>query len=75
ALEAAERLRLAVTAAPMLGCAPAYRMTVSIGVVMIDTFEELTAALARADHALYAAKTGGRNRVEAGTAAAMLKRA
>jgi diguanylate cyclase (GGDEF)-like protein len=77
ALEAAERLRIAVTDAPVLGCAPAYRMTVSIGVVMIDTFEELTAALARADHALYAAKTGGRNRVEAGTAASapMLKRA
>jgi diguanylate cyclase (GGDEF)-like protein len=74
ALEAAERLRLAVTETPVLGCAPAYRMTVSIGVVMIDTFEELTAALARADHALYAAKTGGRNRVEAGSIA-MLKRA
>jgi PleD family two-component response regulator len=41
---------------------------------MIDTFEELTAALARADHALYAAKTSGRNRVEAGSIA-MLKRA
>ena len=74
ALEAAERLRLAVTQVPLPGCAPAYRMTVSIGVVMIDTFEELTAALARADHALYAAKSGGRNRVEAGTIA-MLKRA
>jgi diguanylate cyclase (GGDEF)-like protein len=77
ALEAAERLRVAVTEAPVLRCAPAYRMTVSIGVVMIDAFEELTAALARADHALYAAKTGGRNRVEAGTSAStpMLKRA
>jgi diguanylate cyclase (GGDEF)-like protein len=75
ALEAAERLRLAVTEAPLVGCAPAYRMTISIGVVMIDTFEELTAALARADHALYAAKTGGRNRVEAATSTATLKRA
>jgi diguanylate cyclase (GGDEF)-like protein len=75
ALEAAERLRLAVLEAPLLGCAPAYRMTISIGVVMIDTFEELTAALARADHALYAAKTGGRNRVEAATATTTLKRA
>jgi diguanylate cyclase (GGDEF)-like protein len=73
ALEAAERLRLAVTEAPMLGCAPTYRMTVSIGVVIIGAGEELTAALARADHALYAAKTGGRNRVEVG--APMLKRA
>jgi diguanylate cyclase (GGDEF)-like protein len=75
ALDAAERLRLAVTEAPLLGCAAGYRMTVSIGVVMIDGFEELTAALARADHALYAAKTGGRNRIEAGLPTAMLKRA
>ena len=73
ALEAAERLRMAVTAAPVIGCAPGYRMTVSIGVVVIDSSEELTAALARADHALYAAKTGGRNRVELG--APLLKRA
>jgi diguanylate cyclase (GGDEF)-like protein len=73
ALEAAERLRMAVTAAPVIACAPGYRMTVSIGVVVIDACEELTAALARADHALYAAKTGGRNRVQVG--APMLKRA
>jgi len=73
ALEAAERLRIAVTEAPVLDCAPGYRMAVSIGVVMIDAGEELTAALARADHALYAAKTGGRNRVEVG--APMLRRA
>jgi diguanylate cyclase (GGDEF)-like protein len=73
ALEAAERLRMAVTAAPVIGCAPGYRMTISIGVVVIEPSEELTAALARADHALYAAKTGGRNRVELG--APLLKRA
>lgn len=73
ALEAAERLRIAVTEAPVLDCAPGYRMTVSIGVVTIGAGEELTAALARADHALYAAKTGGRNRVELG--APMLRRA
>jgi diguanylate cyclase (GGDEF)-like protein len=74
ALDAAERLRVAVTRAPILACAPGYRMTVSIGVVLIDAGEELTAALARADHALYAAKTGGRNRVKAG-ATFLLKRA
>jgi len=61
---AAERLRVAVAEAPSPACAATYRMTVSIGLVMIDPDEELTAALARADHALYAAKTGGRNRVE-----------
>jgi diguanylate cyclase (GGDEF)-like protein len=73
ALEAAERLRVAVLEAPLIGCAQGYRMTVSIGVVTIAADEELTAALARADHALYAAKTGGRNRVEVGQP--MLKRA
>jgi len=73
ALHAAERLRIAVAEAPLLSCAGSYRMTVSIGLVMIDTGEELTAALARADHALYVAKTTGRNRVEVGPA--MLKRA
>jgi diguanylate cyclase (GGDEF)-like protein len=73
AFDAAERLRVAVLGTPVLACAPDYRMTVSIGVVMIDAGEELTAALARADHALYAAKAGGRNRIEA--AAPLLKRA
>jgi diguanylate cyclase (GGDEF)-like protein len=73
AIEAAERLRMAVTAAPVIAGVPGYRMTVSIGVVVIDPFEGLAAALARADHALYAAKTGGRNRVQVG--APMLKRA
>nr|WP_314546988.1 GGDEF domain-containing protein [uncultured Massilia sp.] len=68
ALHAAERLRMAVTEAPLPSCAVGYRMTVSIGVVVIDPDEELTAALARADHALYAAKIGGRNRVEVGEA-------
>jgi len=70
---AAERLRNAVAEAPAPACAATYRMTVSIGLVMIDPHEELTAALARADHALYAAKTGGRNRVEIG--APLLRRA
>ena len=66
ALHAAERLRVAVTEAALPSCVTGYRMSVSIGVVVIEPDEELTAALARADHALYAAKTGGRNRVEAG---------
>jgi diguanylate cyclase (GGDEF)-like protein len=73
ALQAAERLRVAVAEAQLASCAGSYRMTVSIGLVMIDANEELTAALARADHALYVAKTSGRNRVEVGPA--MLKRA
>lgn len=73
AVHAAERLRMAVTEATMLTKDPGYRMTVSVGVVLIDAKEELTMALARADHALYAAKSGGRDRVEVG--APMLRRA
>jgi diguanylate cyclase (GGDEF)-like protein len=72
ACQAAERLRIAVSELA-LGCAGTYRMSVSIGLVIIEPNEELTAALARADHALYAAKSGGRNRVEIGPA--ILKRA
>jgi diguanylate cyclase (GGDEF)-like protein len=71
ALQAAERLRQAVTEAPLITSGNSYTMTVSIGVVLIDPNEELTAALARADHALYTAKSGGRNRVEAGAPALM----
>jgi len=66
ALHAAERLREAVLAIRLLTCGNSYTMTVSIGVVLIDPQEDLAAALARADHALYEAKRNGRNRVEAG---------
>nr|WP_269143589.1 GGDEF domain-containing protein [Massilia phyllostachyos] len=66
ALQAAERLRLAVRAATVITSGAPYTMTVSIGVVVLDPNEALSAALARADHALYAAKSGGRDRVEAG---------
>jgi diguanylate cyclase (GGDEF)-like protein len=73
ALQAAERLRVAVNRAPLITSGSGYMMTVSIGVVLIEPGEALTAALARADHALYGAKTGGRNRVQMG--APMLRRA
>jgi len=66
ALLAAQRLRLAVRAASVITSGPTYTMTVSIGVVVLDPNEDLSAALARADHALYAAKRGGRDRVEVG---------
>lgn len=64
ALQAAERLREAVEQVilPKHG----YAMTVSIGVVLIDPNEGINSALARADQALYQAKSGGRNRVESG---------
>jgi diguanylate cyclase (GGDEF)-like protein len=71
AVQAAERLRLAIAAAPVPVGGEAYTITVSIGVVLIEPRETLTAALARADHALYAAKRGGRNRVETGDPVAL----
>lgn len=74
ALLAGERLRRAVSEAPvLLGCGAQHRLTVSVGVVVVEPNETLTAALARADHGLYAAKSGGRDRVETGPA--VLKRA
>jgi len=66
ALQAAERLRCAVCEAPPPAGGKADAMTVSVGVVTIDPNEHISEALARADHALYAAKSAGRNRVEAG---------
>ncbi|SFC70917.1 GGDEF domain-containing protein [Massilia yuzhufengensis] len=66
ARQAAERLRQAVRSATVITSGASYTMTVSIGVVVLDPNETLGAALARADHALYAAKSGGRDRVEAG---------
>ena len=66
ALQAAERLRSAIAAAVLPTSGSQYSMTVSIGVVVIDPNEHINSALARADHALYAAKSAGRDRVEIG---------
>jgi len=66
AVQAAERLRSAIREASIVTSGPAYRMTVSIGVVVLDPHEDLGGAMARADHALYAAKRAGRDRVEIG---------
>ncbi|HZX29350.1 MAG TPA: GGDEF domain-containing protein [Telluria sp.] len=63
ALHAAERVRQTVAEAPLLTDGNQYRLTVSIGVVMVEPHEPINAALARADHALYAAKSAGRNQV------------
>lgn len=77
ALEVAERLRMAVAAAQLDADGAPYAMTVSIGVSGLAADETVSAALQRADKALYAAKRLGRNRVEAGmpdTACAPLPR-
>ncbi|WP_312520467.1 GGDEF domain-containing protein [Massilia sp.] len=66
AVQAAQRLRLAIRAATVITSGPSYTMTVSIGVVVLDPNEGLSDALARADHALYSAKREGRDRVEVG---------
>ncbi|GMG84882.1 sensor domain-containing diguanylate cyclase [Paralimibaculum aggregatum] len=68
ALGAADRLRRAVAAEPLLAGEVAVPVTVSIGLTahlpQADGIEALQSMLARADLALYRAKTAGRNRVE-----------
>ena len=66
ATQAAERLRQAVSAARLPTSDNQYGITVSIGVVVIDPNEHINSALARADRALYAAKSGGRDRIVVG---------
>ena len=62
ALEIAERLRRAVQAEPLLS-APFVNNTVSIGVTVVSQQDQPGSLLARADAALYRAKSEGRNRV------------
>jgi diguanylate cyclase (GGDEF)-like protein len=62
ALEIAERLRLAVSEAPLLA-SPRVDVTVSVGVACRLDGETGPALLARADAAAYAAKRAGRDRV------------
>lgn len=66
ALLAAERLRSTVAASVLTSDSGDYAMTISVGVVVVEDYEHINAALARADRALYAAKTGGRNRISVG---------
>lgn len=64
AIQAAERVRRAVSEAVLPeGCGD---FTLTVGVVLVDADEDINAALARADRALYAAKNAGRNRVMVG---------
>jgi diguanylate cyclase (GGDEF)-like protein len=61
----AERLRAALDR-PATGvpAAPGHAYTVSIGLAMLEKGEDFAGLMRRADAALYAAKAGGRNRVE-----------
>ncbi|MFG6440019.1 sensor domain-containing diguanylate cyclase [Roseateles sp. LKC17W] len=62
ALDAGERLRRAVAAAPL---SADIRVTVSVGVATWQAGDDAAALLARADDALYTAKRTGRDRVVA----------
>lgn len=60
-MEVAERLRIAVEACEF---AHKMRVTISVGVASLRSDENLADLVGRADHALYRAKSLGRNRVE-----------
>jgi diguanylate cyclase (GGDEF)-like protein len=61
---AGERVRRAFEGQPMaLPDGGLHRLTVSVGAAVARAEESFEEALRRADHALYAAKAGGRNRV------------
>jgi len=63
AVALAERIRARLDAHGFADRLSDLEVTVSAGVVRLRTREDLDAVLARADHALYTAKTEGRNRV------------
>jgi diguanylate cyclase (GGDEF)-like protein len=63
ALELAERLCDAVATTPMVAGLTAQHVTASIGVTTVDPGQDVDAALAQVDLALYAAKKAGRNRM------------
>ena len=65
ATEVAERIRQAVERSTVLHGGSAIRCTASLGVAVIEAADrDIQDVIARADSALYAAKTAGRNRVE-----------
>ncbi|MEE8507092.1 MAG: GGDEF domain-containing protein, partial [Kiloniellales bacterium] len=70
---AAERLRQALAAVEVPSEQGTISFTISIGVVAREGGEGLTAALDRADKAMYAAKQGGRNRVVRGVGSRALR--
>jgi len=61
----AERIRAAIEQTPLdVGQAP-IALTMSFGVAQVHSADDLQAAIARADKALYQSKNAGRNRVTA----------
>jgi diguanylate cyclase (GGDEF)-like protein len=70
ALEVAERMRRAIEDSPFAADGSRVPCTVSIGAASFPEHgRTLDALMSRADRALYKAKSGGRNRVEAAAAA------
>lgn len=61
----AENLRKQTAELVITGLPPDFRFTISIGVAQYQAGEDITKTVARADRALYCAKTAGRNRVAA----------
>ena len=57
-------MRAALAATRIDGLPEGVKITASFGVASIGPDESLESAMQRADKALYAAKAGGRNRVE-----------
>lgn len=65
AIDVAERIRRRIEAIDTTDIAPGHRVTVSIGLASRTGFTHHERMINRADERLYAAKRGGRNRVEA----------
>ena len=64
AMICAERVRASIGQNRFPDLGPDFRITVSLGLTEYRLREDVEKMIARADHALYRAKSGGRNRVE-----------
>ena len=67
AVQAAERVRLAVARHPWDRLIPGLIVTASVGVAVVRPADQVEALIARADRALYDAKHGGRNQTRLGS--------